>query len=76
MAGLKIPIDLLMSANILDRLSLLVWAQTEDGQKGKNRPKSFAEMLLDIDRSESNNYKTFRSAEDFEKERQKLLGKE
>ena len=33
MAGLKIPIDLLMNANVVDRLSLLVWAQTEDGQK-------------------------------------------
>ena len=36
--------DLLLAAAV-DRLSTLVWFQTKDGQKGRNRPKSIVESM-------------------------------
>ena len=36
--------DLLLAAAV-DRLSMLVWFQTKDGVKGRNRPKSIVEAM-------------------------------
>ena len=36
--------ELLLSV-IADRVGLLVWAQSEDGRKNRNRPKSIYEMM-------------------------------
>nr|DAT56226.1 MAG TPA: protein of unknown function (DUF5361) [Caudoviricetes sp.] len=58
-------------AGILDRLSLLVWAKTRDGQKNRNRPK----MILDLLAKKENNFKTFNSSEDFETKRKELIKK-
>ena len=38
------PLEL-MVAHIADNLSLLRWGFTEDGQKGKNRPLLFTEII-------------------------------
>ena len=45
LAGLKVEPKLMMLALIADRLGLLVWAQTKDGQKGRNRPESIVGKL-------------------------------
>lgn len=45
LAGASAPAPLMLEAAILDRLSLLVWMQTKDGQKNRRRPKSIAELL-------------------------------
>jgi len=45
MAGIKTTTQLLMQAAMVDRLSLLIWMQTKDGQKNRRRPKSIAAML-------------------------------
>ena len=37
--------DLLLAAAV-DRLSTLVWFQTKDGVKGRNRPKSIVESMM------------------------------
>lgn len=37
--------ELLLLAHIADRLGLLVWQKTKDGQKGRKRPPSFVEEL-------------------------------
>lgn len=58
-------------AGILDRLSLLVWAKTKDGQKNRNRPK----MILDLLAKKENNFKAFNSSEDFEAKRKELIKK-
>lgn len=44
--GAKAPTSLILQAAILDRLSLLVWLNSADGQKGRNRPKSLAGELV------------------------------
>lgn len=63
LAGTKTPTPLLMQAAMVDRLSLLVWMQTKDGQKNRRRPKSIAEMLVDPEKSGA--VQAFDSEEDF-----------
>ena len=47
--------DLLLAAAV-DRLSTLVWFQTADGLKGRNRPKSVVDRLLREDETEKKAY--------------------
>lgn len=61
-----------LTALAVDRLSLLVWAQTKDGQKGRNRPKSIALALLGGD-AEEQGAEIFASPEDFEETRAALI---
>lgn len=71
MAGYKEEsIEIMLLSAIVDRLSMLWWAKTEDGHKNQNRPK-----LLLSDDSKAENINTFRSCGDFENERNKLLNK-
>lgn len=58
---------------ILDRLSILAWQNTRDAQKGKNKPSSLLEKLLNIEKS--NEITAFASSEDFETARNELLKK-
>ena len=44
-AGLTVPAQDYMLAQILDRLDLLIWQNTKDGHEGKNAPKQRAEGL-------------------------------
>ena len=69
-AGVKVDLDKLLLAGVLDRLSLLVWAQTKDGQKGKNRPQPMVEIL--IGKKESDNM-AFSTVAEFEKARKELI---
>lgn len=45
MSNQIVPLETTLLASIVDRLSLSLWLQTKDGQKGVNRPASIAEML-------------------------------
>lgn len=63
----------LMFAAAIDRLSLLVWAQTKDGRDGVNRPKSVFDSLMGI-QQESGAIMAFDSAVSFEDEWQKITG--
>lgn len=71
LAGAKIPVELMLEATIADRLGWLVWAQTKDGQKGRNRPESFVEILRGEKRKET--LESFGSAEAFEARRAILI---
>ena len=64
MGGLSVPLDLLISAGIQDRLSLLVWAKTKDAQHGRNRPAMLTDELLGHKDEDS---LSFTSGEDFER---------
>lgn len=74
LSGQELPLETLLWAGIYDRLSLLLWAQTKDGQKGRNRPTMITEILLK--REKENDVMAFRSGEEFEKERRRLIGGE
>lgn len=72
-----VPLEITLLANIVDRLSISLWLQTKDGQKGVNRPASIAEMLTKNNKEESDerDYLVFESGEDFENYRKALLAK-
>lgn len=72
-----VPLETTLLASIVDRLSLSLWLQTKDGQKGVNRPASIAEMLKKNSKEERDerDYLVFESGEDFENYRKALLAK-
>lgn len=64
--------EYLLQSLIFDRLNLLLWIQTEDARKGRNKPVSLYDKLT----SRVNDYKQdegFESGEEFEKKRKQLL---
>lgn len=77
MSNQIVPLETTLLASIVDRLSLSLWLQTKDGQKGVNRPASIADQLIKRDKSENDgkDYLVFESGEDFENYRKDLLAK-
>lgn len=71
LAGMKLSSDLMLLAGAVDRLSMLVWMQTEDGVKNRNRPKSILSAVLD---EEKDDVETFDSPEAFLAARAKAIG--
>lgn len=72
-SDMSVDIDTLFNALIADRLSVLIWQNTEDGRKGRNFPKSIYERLLNPQKEESNNM-AFASGADFDEYRKTLIG--
>ncbi len=71
------PVERVLLASMVDRLSMLLWIQSKDGQKGVNRPASIADQLIKRYKSENDekDYLVFESGEDFENYRKALLAK-
>jgi len=69
MSGVQAPIEVMLMAAMVDKLNILVWAQTKDAAKGKNRPKSIIEAFIPKETKTT----TYESGEDFIKAREKLL---
>ncbi len=69
--GVRGSVTDVLLAQILDGVRFLCWAQTEDGRKGKHRPKSVAsEFFVSEDKEKTKAV----SIDDFEKIREKILG--
>ena len=64
-SGQKISSDIALLAAAVDRLSMLVWAKTKDGQKGRNKPDSILQKLMG-GRQEEEDYMVFQTPEDFD----------
>ena len=73
MANRKVTTDQMLLAGIVDRLSLLIWQNTEDGHKNRNKPVSILDNLLE-DKENSNDFEVYASPEEFMKPRNKNLG--
>ena len=73
MSGSKVEPIYLMLASAIDRLSLLVWANTEDARKGKNKPQMLVELLTEEKAESKGEYHKFSSGEEFERMRNKIL---
>lgn len=71
--GMKVTSEVLLLSQIVDRLSILVWQNTEDGAKGKNKPEMISPKLFGFTDEESHSYSTFISGEEFEKAREIML---
>lgn len=70
LSGLPVKMDTLLLATVADALHILVWQNTRDGKKGKNRPMLIAEKLTETPKEESG----FDSVADFRKWRDELIG--
>ena len=75
LSGRKVSDNLLLLAHAVDRLSLLVWAQTKDGQKNRHRPPSIVDHLLYGDKTNRLKGMVFDSPEDFWAARESILNK-
>ena len=71
LSGQRLSTERLLLATAADRLGWLVWAQTEDGRKGRNRPQSIVEALRG--ESKEDKYEAFSSGAAFEAARAALL---
>lgn len=70
-SGVTTPAELSVLALIYDKLNLLLWAKTKDGQKNRNRPKSLYEMLNP--KPKERDIETFDTGEDFDRARQAII---
>lgn len=66
LSGRPTSTETLLQAAALDRLSTLVWFQTEDGQAGRNRPKSLVAVLLGETQETKHNVRSYETSEEFE----------
>lgn len=73
MSGEKITISQLLAAMTVDKLANLVWMQSKDGVKGRNKPASVVEQLRGSV-SKPSEIHGFDSPEEFQKAWQKTGG--
>lgn len=72
MSGQLVPLETLLLAGISDRLSVLLWSQTKDGQKGRNMPTMVLDTLT-LKQEKTSDVIVFSSGEDYESKRNDLL---
>lgn len=71
--GAKAPDHIMLLAVAVDQLSTLVWMQTKDGRKGRNRPKSLVDRILHGDPDTHRRGDVYDSPEEFWAERQRII---
>jgi hypothetical protein len=69
----NISLENLLLAGISDKVGLLLWMNSKDGQKNKNRPAPLLELLTG-GAKKSDDTVVFNSGEEFERKRQELIG--
>lgn len=55
----------LMTAMCFDRLNWLCWAKSKDGQKGRNKPESIAQKLMEKPKEITHKVEGFKTSDDF-----------
>lgn len=75
LSGAKASQDILIGSMIADRLGLMLWAMTEDGRNGTNRPPQLLEIILGIQSGKNSDNLIFDTPEAFENARKELLEK-
>ncbi|MBR7179464.1 MAG: hypothetical protein IKD27_08140 [Oscillospiraceae bacterium] len=73
MAGSEVTQMELLTAAVVDRLSMLWWAKTEDGRNGINRPRSLVKVFTGQEQ-EKQPSSGFDTAEEFEAEWERMTG--
>lgn len=74
MSNQKVSLKTSLLAGMSDSLNTLVWMNSADGQKGRNRPQLITSLLSEKPEKENNNV-TFLSGEDFDNYRNSLIAK-
>ena len=70
----RVPTNELLLAAILDKLSMIAWFLSEDGQNNVNRPASMVEVLLGDVPGQNSAIEAFDTAEQFEMEWKRRTG--
>lgn len=73
LSGARVSRMEMLLAMAVDRLSLLVWAKTEDGRNGRNRPALVLDALMGEEK-QSGDVMAFDSTDDFEAEWARITG--
>ena len=73
LTGDKAGLELTLLAGIFDKLSLLLWAQTKDGAKNRNRPEMVLSHLLPSAQNKDEALEVFNSSEAFKAQRERFL---
>ena len=73
LAGMAVDQATLLQAAMVDQLSMMVWMQTADGAKGRNRPKSVMQALTSSPQKKDE-IRVFASGKDFDEEWKRLTG--
>ena len=64
----------MLLASIFDQVNALRWMQTEDAQRGRNRPEPILPVILGMDtKTQTGEVLLFDSGEEFERARERLL---
>lgn len=71
--GTSVPVNTMLIAHAVDRLGLLIWQKTKDGQRGRNKPESIVEMLMNTGKRKTTRVDAFDSPEEFEEARRRIL---
>lgn len=61
----EVDLSEILLATIADRLGILIWQRTKDGQKNRNRPKSILTLLMGQDKKKDD-LEVFENQESFE----------
>ena len=69
--GQKIPDQISMLALLIDGVNRIAWMMSENGRKGKNRPKSLYAALMAPEKERDMN--AYLSGQDFENARNEIL---
>lgn len=72
-SGAQVSNELLLLAHAVDRLSILVWQNTKDGQKGRNKPDSIAEKIIYGDNTKRIKTSGYATPEAFRAAYQKII---
>lgn len=71
LANQRVGMNTLLLALMADRLGLLVWSKTKDGQKGRNQPRSLVDSLNNVTKEPET--MVFESSEEFEKMKNEII---
>lgn len=67
--GDKLTLAEMTNIMLVDRLNIMIWQGSADGQKGKNKPESLLDKILNGDKK--SDIVAFDSGEDWQKEWEK-----
>lgn len=70
--GQKIRLNSALLAASVDRLSMLLWAKSKDGQKNRKRPESILQQLTE-EHQPADEYEGFETGEEFMEARRRIM---
>jgi hypothetical protein len=74
-SGIDLDLNEMMMAMMVDSLNILIWQNTKDGQKNRNRPESIYKRLMGLDKKLKDELMSFDSIEEYEKWRKAKMEK-